>query len=145
MGPAYGRSEINELRRQLVVAYNVEHLSGKINALSQIVHRSCVEAGWYTDITTGERLNRNIGEMMALIHSEVSEALEGHRKDLMDDHLPHRKSIEVELADAVIRIADLSGYLELDLGGAIAEKFAYNQRREDHKLENRMKPGGKKI
>lgn len=119
--------------------------SKALNAMSKVVHKSCKAAGWYTDMETGEPLDRNVPEMLALIHSEVSEALEGYRKDLMDDHLPHRKSIEVELADAVIRIADLADYLELDLGGATVEKFAYNQTRADHKLENRMKPGGKKI
>lgn len=66
-------------------------------------------------------------------------------KGLNDDHLPHRKAIEVELADAVLRIADLCGYLELDLGAALVEKLEYNTKRADHKLENRRKDGGKII
>lgn len=78
-----------------------------------------------------------------LIVSEVSEAMEGHRKNLMDDKLPHRPMIEVELADALIRIADLAGALGLDLGGAVEEKLAFNASRPDHKLENRMAAGGK--
>lgn len=82
-------------------------------------------------------------EKIALIHSEVSEALEGLRKDKQDEHLPHRKSIEVELADAVIRIADLACALRLDLGAAIAEKMAYNAQRADHKPESRTAAGGK--
>jgi NTP pyrophosphatase (non-canonical NTP hydrolase) len=69
--------------------------------------------------------------------------MEGHRKGLPDDKLPHRSMIEVELADAVIRIADLAGALGLDLGGAIAEKMAFNAVRPDHKLENRLAEGGK--
>lgn len=84
-----------------------------------------------------------IGQKLALVHSEVSEALEGARKDKQDEHLPHRKSIEVELADAVIRIADLAGALGLDLGAAIAEKMAYNAQRADHKPEARAAAGGK--
>ena len=84
-----------------------------------------------------------VPEKLALIHSEISEALEGHRKDLMDDKLPHRKMIEVELADAVIRIADLAGALGLYLEGAMIEKMAYNAQRADHKPENRGKEGGK--
>jgi hypothetical protein len=67
------------------------------------------------------------------------------RKDLMDDHLPHRKMAEVELADAVIRICDLAGLKGYDLGGAIEEKLAYNLQRADHKLENREKEGGKQF
>lgn len=80
-----------------------------------------------------------------LIVSEIAEAMEGHRKGLMDDKLPHRKMIEVELADAVIRICDLCGALGLDLQGAIEEKLAYNKERPDHKIENRLKPGGKSF
>ena len=61
----------------------------------------------------------------------------------MDDKLPHRSMIEVELADAVIRIADLAGALNLDLGGAVQEKLEFNRHRPDHKLENRIAEGGK--
>jgi len=86
-----------------------------------------------------------VSEKLMLVVSEVSEAMEGHRKNLMDDKLPHRKMVEVELADAVIRIADLAGALGLDLGGAIQEKMDYNAVRPDHKPENRLKPGGKQF
>jgi NTP pyrophosphatase (non-canonical NTP hydrolase) len=85
----------------------------------------------------------NVGEKLMLIVSEVAEGMEGHRKNLMDDKLTDRRMLEVELADAVIRIADLAGGLGLDLGGAIAEKLAFNQKRPDHKPENRVKEGGK--
>ena len=80
-----------------------------------------------------------------LVVSEVAEAMEGHRKNLPDDKLPHRPMVEVELADAVIRIADLAGALGLDLGGAIAEKLAFNATRPDHKPENRKQAHGKKY
>lgn len=106
-------------------------------------HSRSRRAGWYTDPKTGEELERNVGEMLCLVHSEVSEALEGYRKNKADDHLPNRPMVEVELADTLIRIFDLAGYLGLDLGGAYAEKLAYNLSRADHKLENRAKDGGK--
>ena len=109
-------------------------------------HNAAAKAGWWTDIKTGEpTINRPhcVGEKLMLIVSEVAEAMEGHRKNLNDDKLPHRKMIEVELADAVIRIFDLAGALNLNLGGAIAEKMAYNATRDDHKLENRRTEGGK--
>ena len=82
---------------------------------------------------------------LCLIHSEISEAMEGHRKNLMDDKLPHRKMCEVELADAVIRIFDLAGAMGYDLGAAIAEKMAVNASREDHKPEARAAVDGKKY
>lgn len=108
-------------------------------------HGASVAAGWWQDPATGESLLDYpiVSEKLALIHSEISEALEGHRKRKPDDHLPHRPSIEVELADAVIRIGDLAGVLHLDLGGAIAEKMEYNARRPDHDLKNRAKEDGK--
>ena len=109
------------------------------------VHERSKGNGWWNDLETGESLigRRNVGEMLCLIHSEISEAMEGHRKGLMDDHLPHRPMIEVELADAVIRIGDLAQALGLDLGGAIIEKLAYNDQRADHKPEARKAAGGK--
>ena len=114
--------------------------------LVRICHGASTAAGWWNDLQTGEPMvNRPhiVGEKLMLIVSEVSEAMEGHRKGLPDDKLPHRSMIEVELADAMIRIADLAGALRLDLGGAIAEKMAFNAVRPDHKLENRLAEGGK--
>lgn len=119
-------------------------LKENINTLTEISFNASLKAGWHADIKTGELLDRNKGEMLCLIHSEISEAMEGERKDLMDDKLPHRKMAEVELADAVIRICDYAGRWGYDLGGAIVEKLEYNANRADHKIENRIKDGGKK-
>ncbi len=96
---------------------------------------------WWHDLETGQPIQRNFGELIALCHSELSEALEGHRKNLMDDKLPHRKMAEVELADTVIRIFDIAAGLGMDLQGAYQEKMAYNAVREDHKHEARKLAG----
>ena len=99
---------------------------------------------WWHDPATGERLSRNKGELLMLMVTELSETMEGERKSLMDDHLPHRRMAEVELADALIRIFDYAGGFGYDLEGAVREKLEYNATRADHKPENRLKPGGKK-
>lgn len=118
---------------------------GALRLVQKNIHQSCVAAGWYTDLETGQPIQRNFGEVIALMHSELSEALEGWRKDLMDDHLPGRKMTEVELADVLIRVLDTAEAEGLDVAGAMQEKFAYNQTRADHKPENRRKQNGKKI
>lgn len=92
----------------------------------------------------GTRLDRNKGELLCLIHSEISECMEGERKSLMDDKLTHRKMAEVELADAIIRIFDYAGAFGYDLEGAYHEKMAYNATRSDHSHEARELAGGKK-
>lgn len=94
----------------------------RVNALAQSVYTENAQKGfWETE--------RNVGELLMLVTSELGEALEGHRKDLMDDHLKHRKMFEVEIADAFIRLLDLSAGLGLDLGMAMVEKLEYNRSR----------------
>lgn len=135
-----------------------------MNDLAFDIHQANVTAGWWDKPAVYHELRalvanndasllpaldkafeRNEGEIIALIHSELSEGLEGLRKGLNDDHLPHRPMTEVELADALIRIFDYAGKKGYDLGGALVEKLEYNQHREDHKRENRAKDGGKKF
>ena len=135
-----------------VYQYNAVKTAG--DELAFYCHKASADAGWWKDLATGTdfaaevRLGTRLGkalvaEKLCLIHSEVSEAMEGHRKGLMDDKLPHRSMREVELADALIRICDLAGAYGMDLGGAVAEKMAFNAQRADHKPENRAKAGGK--
>jgi NTP pyrophosphatase (non-canonical NTP hydrolase) len=114
-----------------------------LNDYAAEVHKA--NAKWWVDLHTGCPLKRNVGELLMLCTSELAEAMEGHRKSLMDDKLPHRSMFEVELADTVIRIFDICAGMGLDLEGAYREKMAYNAIREDHKPESRLAENGKKY
>jgi NTP pyrophosphatase (non-canonical NTP hydrolase) len=109
--------------------------------------KTCHEANkkWWHDPATGVPVQRNKGELIALIHSELSEALEAERKDLWDDKIVTRKGAEVELVDALIRIFDYAGAFGYDLQGAFDDKMAFNKTRADHTHEVRRVEGGKKF
>ena len=130
-----------------------------ITQLCRLCADRATQAGWYdqADLVIGF-VERELGGKhakyiktmfdagrIALMHSELSEALEGLRKDKQDDHLPHLKSVAVEMADTLIRIFDHCGKNGIPLEQAIMEKLEYNASRADHKPENRAKEGGKAI
>ncbi len=74
-----------------------------IDKLSAEIYQQNKDAGWWDDP------DRCVFQCLQLVSTELAEATEGERKDLMDDHLPDRKMGEVELADALIRLLDLAG------------------------------------
>ena len=120
-------------------------ISESVNELVEVCHGASFSAGWWKD-KNGVDIRDNpltFSNKLMLTVSELSEAMEADRKGLMDDKLKHRRGTEVELADAIIRICDLAGAYNLDLGGAIEEKMEYNSVRPDHKIENRQAIGGK--
>jgi len=82
---------------------------------------------------------------LMLIVSEIAEAMEGHRKSLKDDKLPDEDMLGVELADVLIRVFDLCGFLGIDVGTLLLKKAAFNANRADHKPENRAATNGKKY
>lgn len=73
------------------------------------IHARNQAAGWWTNLSTGEPLDRNIGELLCLVHSEISEAWEGYCRKTMDDHLPQYRMFDVEIADTRIRVYDILG------------------------------------
>jgi len=116
----------------------------KINELVSEAHYNAVNKGFYDFPETGGN-GKNIGELLMLIMSELGEAMEAHRCGKFADREIYERELngyegtsfydnikdtfEDELADTVIRIADLCGYLGIDLEKHIAAKMEYNKTR----------------
>lgn len=129
--------------RNMTTAERTAHIG--VQFLQALAHKTATDAGWYRNPKTGRKIKRNFGEVVALMHSELSEALEADRKGLKDKKLKHRDGREVEFADCIIRILDTAAALGLDVAGALIEKNRYNQKRKDHKLTARAKAKGKRY
>lgn len=116
-------------------------------ALQKELHKDSYDKGWWHD-TRGNDLRDHpftFPTKAMLIVTEVSEAIEGDRKDIADTHLPQYSMKAVELADVQIRLMDLAEAYNIDLLEIIRAKQLYNREREDHKPENRAKKHGKKY
>lgn len=120
-------------------------MAATLETLADNIHAQNVKVGWWDELEgLSPRFRKMLfAEKMALVHSEVTEALEGLRKDQMDDKLPWRTMAEVEISDAIIRLLDLAKGMGLEVGAPLIEKLAFNSQRADHKRENREAPGGK--
>lgn len=99
-------------------------LVGTLNTLQVLVYDWNAAQGFWAD---GQD---SVGSKIALMHSELSEALEADRKGInSDDKIPAYTGLEAELADVLIRLLDFSGRHNLRLGEAIIEKLAFNTTR----------------
>jgi NTP pyrophosphatase (non-canonical NTP hydrolase) len=90
--------------------------------LDQLVKR-CFENSYQHGFWEGEQ---NRAEKIALMHSELSEALEAIRRPIQDDHCPEFTSEEVEMADVIIRVFDYCGAYKLRLSEAFEAKMKFN-------------------
>jgi hypothetical protein len=137
-----------------------EYIIGEaLNILAEEVHVNAVQHGWWGDLsdyTPGERnrlapVNRNFGEVLALIHSEVSKALEEYRRgndpaeELSehpsgarcagniheDEERNHLKPVGIpsEFADIIIRVLDACAAYRINIASAVRTKMCYNETR----------------
>lgn len=93
--------------------------------LSYQIHQDNIAAGWWK-VVDGVTQPRNIGELLCLVHSEISEGWTGVNQ--MDDHLPNRLMSEVEMADTCIRVLDILGYYGVEVGEITATERGWATR-----------------
>ena len=114
------------------IDYHSVTIKSIIGLLIDICHDTAVDKGLHPDSDTP-----SFGEQIALIHSEVSEALEAYRNSGFDTwrETIHNEGIKPhgvvsELVDVMIRVFDVAGKHELPLGSMLIEKMLYNLTRE---------------
>jgi len=96
-----------------------------LNRLAKEIHDWAKSKGFWD-----KHGDRNFGEMIALIHSELSEALEGYRHgNPPDEHCPEHSNVAIELADCLIRILDTAHGLGFDISAAVQAKMEFNETR----------------
>ena len=105
----------------------------RLNDIAKDIHKNSVEHGWWDD-------ERPFGEIIALCHSELSEALEAYRnrEDMMWINGDKPDGVAVEMVDCIIRILDYLEHEGVDIENVLAVKHLYNKTRP-------YKHGGKRC
>lgn len=93
--------------------------------IQEEIHKNAKEHGWWDE-------PRTFGDVIALCHSELSEALESFRNGepffwIGDGGKP--EGVGVELADCIIRILDYAGHVDIDMAELVRKKHEYNKTR----------------
>lgn len=146
VSPAYTMPEAIEYTKSMAFQHNMASASFRISDCLALSHGISCARGWWWDKDKSEPKFLNIGERYALMHSELSEGLEGVRTGALSEKLNnHFTNEEEELADLLHRIFDYACAKSLRLGDAFVAKAAYNLHRKDHGLEARAETGGKKF
>jgi len=127
--------------------FTAAFVAASVTTMVECCHGIAFESGWWgtaDGVIPDPRSNPLcFSNKLCLVHSELSEAMEGDRKNLYDDKLPQYKMRDVELADAAIRIFDMAGAFGIPLGEILVAKLKFNTKRKDHTPEARVSTGGK--
>ena len=105
---------------------NMTEKEYSLRELQKEMHETAKLKGWH-------ETEREIPELLCLIHSEVSEALECYRNNEMNTTIRYEdgkpEGFNTECADIAIRLMDMCEYLNIDLYSEIMRKWRYNQTR----------------